>query len=84
MDAVLRAPRGAALPYADDLRWMYAAAGHPTGATAPKTTACRKSGTDMYSFYEYVVWQRSIGEFMEQLAKLKLDNAARHDAACQH
>ena len=71
------------MPYADDLRWMYAAAGHPTGATAPKGAAGRKSGIDLYSYYEYVVWQRSIGEFMEQLATLKLDNAARQDAACQ-
>ncbi len=71
------------MPYADDLRWMYAAAGHPTGATSSKTAAGRKSGTDLYAYYEYVVWQRSIGEFMGQLAKLKMDNAARQDGACQ-
>ena len=79
MDAIVCAPRGAALPYVADLDHICSA----TGRSKVLPNAVRKSGTDMYSFYEYIAWQRSIGEFMEQLAKLKLDNAARQDAACQ-
>lgn len=79
MDAIVRAPRGAALPYVADLDCICSAAGRST--VLPK--AVRKSGTDLYAYYEYIAWQRSIDEFMEQLAKLRLDNVARRDAACQ-
>jgi len=77
-------PRGAALPFSDDVARLFVKSGHPTWAppTLYDGGGMPPSGRDLYSYYENKVWDRSIGTFVVQLAELKALNDARRAQGC--
>ena len=77
-------PRGAALPFSDDVARLFVKSGHPTW---PPATLCGgggmpPSGLDLHTYYQNKVWERSVGTFVVQIAELKALNDARRAQGC--